>query len=90
MRIALGCDSENASDALDPLRIAALAAGIAKDQTLDPTIFGAHDAFEMLTIRGADAIGISGIGRGEICGDRPWQRFGAALERDPAARSRGQ
>jgi 5-methylthioadenosine/S-adenosylhomocysteine deaminase len=58
-RIALGCDSENASDALDPLRVAALTAGIAKDQTLDPTIFGAHDALEMLTIRGADAIGMA-------------------------------
>lgn len=58
-RIALGCDSENASDALDPLRVAALAAGIAKDQTLDPTSFGAHDALEMLTIRGADAIGMA-------------------------------
>ena len=59
VRIALGCDSENASDALDPLRAAALAAGIAKDQTLDPTSFGAHDAFEMLTIRGAQAIGMA-------------------------------
>lgn len=58
-RIALGCDSENASDALDPLRIAALATGIAKDQTLDPTSFGAHDAFEMLTIRGAEAINMA-------------------------------
>jgi 5-methylthioadenosine/S-adenosylhomocysteine deaminase len=58
-RIALGCDSENASDALDPLRVAALAAGIAKDQTLDPTSFGAHDALEMLTIRGAEAIGMA-------------------------------
>ena len=59
VRIALGCDSENASDALDPLRAAALAAGIAKDQTLDPTSFGAHDAFDMLTIRGAEAIGMA-------------------------------
>ena len=59
VRIALGCDSENASDALDPLRVAALAAGIAKDQSLDPTSFGAHDAFEMLTIRGAEAIGMA-------------------------------
>ena len=58
VRIALGCDSENASDALDPLRVAALAAGIAKDQTLDPTSFGAHDALEMLTVRGAEAIGM--------------------------------
>jgi 5-methylthioadenosine/S-adenosylhomocysteine deaminase len=57
-RIALGCDAENASDALDPLRVAALTAGLAKDQSLDPTSFGAHDAFEMLTIGGAKAIGM--------------------------------
>jgi 5-methylthioadenosine/S-adenosylhomocysteine deaminase len=59
VRIALGCDSENAADALDPLRVAALAAGIAKDQTLDPTSFGAHDALEMLTIVGAEAVGMA-------------------------------
>jgi 5-methylthioadenosine/S-adenosylhomocysteine deaminase len=58
-RIALGCDAENAGDAVDPLRVAALAAGIAKDQVPDPTRFGAHDAFELATIRGAEAIGMA-------------------------------
>lgn len=58
-RVALGCDSENAGDTPDPLRTAALAAGIAKDQLADPTRFGAHDAFELATIRGAEAIGMA-------------------------------
>jgi 5-methylthioadenosine/S-adenosylhomocysteine deaminase len=58
-RIGLGCDAENASDALDPLRVCALAAGIGKDQTMDPTAFGAHDALELATIGGAGAIGLA-------------------------------
>jgi 5-methylthioadenosine/S-adenosylhomocysteine deaminase len=58
-RIALGCDSENAGDAVDPLRVMALAAGIAKDQVPDPTRFGAHDALELATIRGAEAVGMA-------------------------------
>jgi 5-methylthioadenosine/S-adenosylhomocysteine deaminase len=58
-RIALGCDSENAGDAVDPLRVIALAAGIAKDQVPDPTRFGAHAAFEWATIGGAEAIGMA-------------------------------
>lgn len=57
-RLALGCDSENAGDQVDGLRAAALFAGMAKDTTMDPTIFGAHDALELLTIRGAEALGI--------------------------------
>ncbi len=57
-RIALGCDATNAGDQLDILRAAALAAGIAKDSRVDPTWFGAHEAFEMATIRGAEAIGM--------------------------------
>ena len=57
-RLALGCDAENASDALDPLRTAALAAGLAKDMSGDPTGFGAHEALELATIRGAEAIGM--------------------------------
>jgi 5-methylthioadenosine/S-adenosylhomocysteine deaminase len=57
-RIGLGCDAENASDALDPLRACALAAGIGKDQTMDPTAFGAHDALELATIGGARAVGL--------------------------------
>ena len=58
-RLALGCDTENAGDAVDPLRAAALLAGLAKDVTADPTGFGAHAAFELLTIGGAEAIGMA-------------------------------
>ncbi len=58
-RLALGCDTENASDAIDGLRAAALFAGLAKDTAADPTAFGAHHAFEMLTIAGAEAVGMA-------------------------------
>ncbi len=58
-RLALGCDSENAGDMVDGLRSAALFAGMAKDTSMDPTVFGAHDALELLTIRGAEALGIA-------------------------------
>jgi 5-methylthioadenosine/S-adenosylhomocysteine deaminase len=57
-RIALGCDATNAGDQYDILRAAALAAGLAKDRRIDPTWFGAHEALEMATIRGAAAIGL--------------------------------
>jgi 5-methylthioadenosine/S-adenosylhomocysteine deaminase len=60
-RIAVGCDSENAGDLIDPLRAAALLAGLAKDTHADPTWFGAHDALELLTIRGAEAIGMDDV-----------------------------
>lgn len=56
-RLALGCDSENAGDQLDVLRVAALFAGLAKDSTADPMVAGAHLALELATIRGAQAIG---------------------------------
>ena len=58
-RVALGCDSCNASDHHDVLKQAALAAGIARDARIDPTRFGAHQAFELATIGGADAIGMA-------------------------------
>jgi len=58
-RIALGCDSVTAGDNVDILRTAALAAGLAKDQRTDPTWFGAHEALEMATIGGAEAIGMA-------------------------------
>ena len=58
-RLALGCDSENAGDMVDGIRTAALFAGLAKDQAIDPTIFSAPDALELLTIRGAEALGIA-------------------------------
>ncbi|HVX22650.1 MAG TPA: amidohydrolase family protein [Acidimicrobiales bacterium] len=58
-RVALGCDSVTAGDTVDVLRTAALAAGLAKDQRIDPTWFGAHEALEMATIGGAEAIGMA-------------------------------
>ncbi len=57
-RVALGCDSENAADAIDILRAATLAAGLAKDSRVDPTRFGAHRALELATIAGAEALGM--------------------------------
>ena len=57
-RVALGCDAANAGDA-DILRTAALAAGIARDTRLEPQRFGAHQAFELATIAGAEAIGMA-------------------------------
>jgi len=57
-RVALGCDSENAGDAIDVLRAAALFAGLARDQSMDPFCFTAHDALAMATIEGARAIGL--------------------------------
>ena len=57
VRLGLGGDSENAGDAIDMLRAAALFAGLAKDTAADPTVSGAHDAFALATIGGAAAIG---------------------------------
>lgn len=57
-RIALGCDATNAGDTIDILRTAAVAAGLARDTRIDPTRFGAHDAFALATIDGAAAIGM--------------------------------
>ena len=58
-RLALGCDTENAGDSIDALRVGALAAGLARDMSCNPTAFGAHEALELLTIRGAEAIGMA-------------------------------
>ena len=57
-RVALGCDASNAGDTADIRRAAALAAGIARDGRVDPERFGAHEAFELATIAGAEAIGM--------------------------------
>lgn len=56
-RIALGCDAENAGDAVDILRAAALFVGLARDRAEDPFSFSAHDALALATIGGARAIG---------------------------------
>ncbi|GII94573.1 amidohydrolase family protein [Sinosporangium siamense] len=58
-RVALGCDAGNAGDSADILRAAALAAGLAKDTTLDPRAVGAPEAIEMATVAGAEAIGMA-------------------------------
>ncbi len=58
-RLALGCDTENAGDAVDALRAAALFCGLAKDTAQDPTQFGAHHALELLTTAGAEAVGMA-------------------------------
>ncbi len=58
-RVALGCDASNAGDVADILRAAAVAAGIARDTRIDPERFGAHTAFELATIAGAEAIGMA-------------------------------
>lgn len=57
-RVALGCDAENASDAIDILRAAALCAGLAKDMVSDATRFGAHAALHLATLGGARALGM--------------------------------
>lgn len=57
-RIAIGCDAENAGDAIDVLRAATLFVGIERDRSLDPRSLTAHDALALATIRGAEAIGL--------------------------------
>ncbi len=58
-RLALGCDAENAGDAIDVLSATALAAGLAKDMAVDPTVFGAHQALHHATLGAAQAIGMA-------------------------------
>jgi 5-methylthioadenosine/S-adenosylhomocysteine deaminase len=56
-RLALGCDAENAGDAVDVLRAAALAVGLVRD-TAQVADLGAHTAIELATIAGAEALGL--------------------------------
>ena len=56
-RIALGADANNAGDSADMLRVAALCAGLWRDQSMKPDGFGAQQALELLTVSGAAAIG---------------------------------
>lgn len=56
-RLAIGCDAENAGDAVDVLRAATLWVGIERDRACDPFSFTAHDALALATRRGAEAIG---------------------------------
>jgi 5-methylthioadenosine/S-adenosylhomocysteine deaminase len=57
-RIALGCDSENAGDAIDILLAARLFAGLTKDTLGDPASLSARRALRLATIDGARAIGL--------------------------------
>lgn len=57
-RLAVGCDAENASDAIDVLRAATLFVGIERDRRQDPFEMTAHHALELATCRGAQAIGM--------------------------------
>jgi 5-methylthioadenosine/S-adenosylhomocysteine deaminase len=66
-RLALGCDSENAGDAVDILRAAALFVGLERDRTMDAFGMTAHHGLELATVRGAQAIGkLSAIGSLEV------------------------
>lgn len=56
IRIALGCDSENAGDAVDPVRNAALFAGLMRDKSMDPFSYSAYDALAQHTIEAARAV----------------------------------
>jgi 5-methylthioadenosine/S-adenosylhomocysteine deaminase len=57
VRIAMGCDAENAGDAVDILRAATLFVGLARDRAMDPFGLTAHDALALATIGGARAMG---------------------------------
>ena len=57
-RVALGCDSENAGDAIDVILTARLFAGLAKDAAGDPAALSARRALALATIDGARAVGL--------------------------------
>jgi 5-methylthioadenosine/S-adenosylhomocysteine deaminase len=56
-RLAIGCDSENAGDAVDVIRAAALFVGLERDRSGDPFSITAQQGMELITIGGAEAIG---------------------------------
>jgi 5-methylthioadenosine/S-adenosylhomocysteine deaminase len=62
-RLALGCDAENAGDAVDVLRAGTLLVGVVRDSAGDPYALTAYDALELATIAGARA-----IGKGDLIG----------------------
>jgi 5-methylthioadenosine/S-adenosylhomocysteine deaminase len=57
-RIALGCDSANAADMADLHRVAALAVGLARDMEMATGSVTAATGLDLLTVRGAEAIGM--------------------------------
>jgi 5-methylthioadenosine/S-adenosylhomocysteine deaminase len=60
-RLALGCDAENAGDAVDLLRAAALFVGLERDRAGDPASITAADGLALATIDGAAAIGKASV-----------------------------
>ncbi|WP_157216921.1 amidohydrolase family protein [Flavisphingomonas formosensis] len=58
-RVALGCDAVNAGDLPDMHRAAALAVGLARDMTMDTQAITAATGLDLVTIRGAEAIGMA-------------------------------
>lgn len=58
-RFAIGCDAENAGDAVDVLRAATLFVGLGRDGEMDAFSMTAHHALELATIRGAEAVGMA-------------------------------
>ncbi len=58
-RVALGCDSVNAGDLPDIHRAASLAVGLARDMTMDHATITAATGLDLMTIRGAEAIGMA-------------------------------
>jgi 5-methylthioadenosine/S-adenosylhomocysteine deaminase len=58
-RVALGCDSVNAGDLPDMHRAAALAVGLARDMTMDHATITAATGLDLMTIRGAEAVGMA-------------------------------
>ncbi len=57
-RIALGCDSENAGDAIDILLAARLFAGLTKDTAGQPGAMSSRQTLRLATIGGAHALGM--------------------------------
>jgi 5-methylthioadenosine/S-adenosylhomocysteine deaminase len=58
-RLAIGCDAENAGDAVDVLRAASLFVGLVRDRSMDAFSMTSDDALALATIRGAEAVGMA-------------------------------
>lgn len=61
-RVCVGTDTANSSNHLDVLRTAGTLSLITKDFALDPEIFDARRALELITSEGGDCLGMRGYG----------------------------
>lgn len=57
-RLSWGTDESNAGDLVDLLTVARLGIGIVRDLTGDPTSAGAATGLELLTVAGAESVGL--------------------------------